>query len=119
VDCAIFLSLSGCNYHRPVLYKHITIVNYNSSIVNKFRASFTDDTIVVIFDHYMFIAGGFGKTCFANACKCIYSVGKPSSCMAPFLRNGVRQVLRGLAPSSQTGSLLKTSRQTKLAGEII
>ena len=36
-------------------YKHITIVNYNSIIVNKFGASLTDDAIVVIYDRHMFI----------------------------------------------------------------
>jgi hypothetical protein len=36
-------------------YKHITIVNYNSSIVNKFGASLTDDARVVIYNCHMFI----------------------------------------------------------------
>jgi hypothetical protein len=39
------------------------IVNYNSSVVNKFGASFTDDARVVIYDHHMFIVqdtGDFG-----------------------------------------------------------
>ncbi len=35
-------------------YKHVTIVNYNFSIVNKLGASFTDDARVVIYDN-MFI----------------------------------------------------------------
>jgi hypothetical protein len=36
-------------------YKHITIVNDGSSIVNKFEASLTDDIRVIIYDHHMFI----------------------------------------------------------------
>ncbi len=36
-------------------YKHITIVNDDSSIVNKFGASLTDAARVVIYDHHMFI----------------------------------------------------------------
>jgi hypothetical protein len=34
-------------------YKHISIVNYDSSIINKFEASLTDDARVVIYDHHM------------------------------------------------------------------
>jgi hypothetical protein len=37
-------------------HKHITIVNDDPSIVNKFEASLTDDTRVVIYNHHMFIA---------------------------------------------------------------
>ncbi len=36
-------------------YKHITIVNDNSSIVNKFEASLTDDARVISYDRHMFI----------------------------------------------------------------
>ncbi len=36
-------------------YKHITILNYYSSIINKFRASHTDGTRVIIYNHHMFI----------------------------------------------------------------
>ncbi len=36
-------------------YKHVTIVNYASSSVNKLRASLNDDTRVVIYDLHMFI----------------------------------------------------------------
>ncbi len=32
---------------------HMTIVNYDSSIVNKFAASLTDDSRVVIYDRHM------------------------------------------------------------------
>ncbi len=36
-------------------YKHIRILNYDSSMVNKFGASLTDDARVVIYDRHMFI----------------------------------------------------------------
>jgi hypothetical protein len=36
-------------------YKHITIVNYDSSIINNFGASLTDDGRVVIYYCHMFI----------------------------------------------------------------
>jgi hypothetical protein len=36
-------------------YKHITIVNDDSSIVDKFEASLADDTGVIIYDRHMFI----------------------------------------------------------------
>jgi hypothetical protein len=39
-----------------VSYKHITFVNYDSSIVNKLAASLTDDARVIIYDCHMFIA---------------------------------------------------------------
>jgi hypothetical protein len=36
-------------------YKHMTIVNYASSIVNKLGALLTDDARVVIYDRRVFI----------------------------------------------------------------
>ncbi len=36
-------------------YKHIMIVKYNYSIINKLKASLTDDTRVIIYDPHMFI----------------------------------------------------------------
>jgi hypothetical protein len=36
-------------------YKHITIINDNSSVVNKFEASLTDDARVIIYDCHMSI----------------------------------------------------------------
>jgi hypothetical protein len=36
-------------------YKHVTIVNYASSSVNKLNASLNDDARVIIHDHHMFI----------------------------------------------------------------
>ncbi len=36
-------------------YKHLMIINYASSSINKLRASLNDDARVVIFDRHMFI----------------------------------------------------------------
>jgi hypothetical protein len=36
-------------------YKHITIIYDDSSTVNKFEASLTDDARVIIYDQHMFI----------------------------------------------------------------
>jgi hypothetical protein len=36
-------------------YKHVMIVNYASSSVNKLKASLNDDARVVIYDCHMFI----------------------------------------------------------------
>ncbi len=36
-------------------YKHVTIINDDSSIVHKFEASLTDDARVVIYKLHMFI----------------------------------------------------------------
>jgi hypothetical protein len=36
-------------------YQHITIIYENSSVVNKFEVSLTDDARVVFYDHHMFI----------------------------------------------------------------
>ncbi len=41
-------------------YKHISIVNYDSSIINKFEASLTGYARVVIYDHHMFIVQATG-----------------------------------------------------------
>ncbi len=41
-------------------YKHITIINYDSSIVNKFGASLPDDARVVIYDRHVFIVQATG-----------------------------------------------------------
>jgi hypothetical protein len=38
-----------------LFHKHITIVNYDSSVVNKFGASLNDNPRVVIYDRNMFI----------------------------------------------------------------
>ncbi len=35
--------------------KHLTIINYTSSSVNKLRASLNDNARVIIYDHHMFI----------------------------------------------------------------
>ncbi len=46
-------------------YKHITIVIYDSSTVNKFEASVTDDARFIIYDCLMFIVqatGGYSQS---------------------------------------------------------
>ncbi len=54
----LFFFLKTRTFHSPncgLYYKDVTIVNYNSSIVNKFGASLIDDIRVIIYDHHMFI----------------------------------------------------------------
>jgi hypothetical protein len=41
-------------------YKHLMIVNYDSSIINKFGASLTDDAAVVIYECHKFIVQATG-----------------------------------------------------------
>jgi hypothetical protein len=36
-------------------YKHITMVNDDSSVINKFEASLADNARVIIYDQHMFI----------------------------------------------------------------
>ncbi len=40
--------------------KHVTIVNYDSNVINKFGASLSDDTRVIIFNCHMFKAQAIG-----------------------------------------------------------
>jgi hypothetical protein len=51
-------------------YKHVMIVNYASSGINKLRASLNDDARVIIYDHHMFIVqatgGGIHKSFYNN-----------------------------------------------------
>ncbi len=56
-------------------YKHFTIVNDDSSVINKFEASLTDYARVIIYDHYMFIVQASGLSPEKvdqgeNDCKC-------------------------------------------------
>ncbi len=46
------------HYTSGLYYKHMTIVNYTSSVVNKLEALLTDDTRVVIQGHHVFISKG-------------------------------------------------------------
>ena len=41
-------------------YKHVTIVNYTSSGINKLKALLNDNARVVIYDHHMFIVQATG-----------------------------------------------------------
>jgi len=36
-------------------YKHVMIINYASSGINKLKASLNDDARVIIYDYHMFI----------------------------------------------------------------
>ncbi len=53
------LSLCLVSHVRIVIcglyYKHITVVNYDSSVVNKCVASLSDDARVVIYDRHVFV----------------------------------------------------------------
>ncbi len=42
-------------------YKDITIVNDDSSAINKLETSLTDDARVIIYDHHMFIVQATGE----------------------------------------------------------
>jgi hypothetical protein len=42
-------------FSSGLYYKHMTIVNYASSFVNKLEALLTNDARVVIYDHHVFI----------------------------------------------------------------
>jgi hypothetical protein len=44
--------------HRGLYCNHLRNINYDSSIINKFGASITDDTRVVIYEHHMLIVQG-------------------------------------------------------------
>jgi hypothetical protein len=59
---AYFASVIFCNEIDTcsLYFKHITMVNYDSSIVNKFGASLTDDARVVIYDFQKFIVEATG-----------------------------------------------------------
>ncbi len=55
----------GLPTHLPVVtcglyYKHVTIINYPSSDVNKLKASLIDDARVVIYNCHMFIVQATG-----------------------------------------------------------
>ncbi len=50
-ESVIFCSTGHCG----LFYKHVMIINYASSSVNKFRASLNDDARVIIYDRHMFI----------------------------------------------------------------
>jgi hypothetical protein len=41
-------------------YKHVTIINYASSGINKLKASLNDNARVVIYDRHMFIVQATG-----------------------------------------------------------
>jgi hypothetical protein len=54
------LSLPFQLVFRDLYYKHVTIVNYASSGINKLKASLNDDARVVIYNRHMFIVQATG-----------------------------------------------------------
>ncbi len=50
------------HFASGLYYKHVIIVNYASSGVNKLRASLHDDARVVIYERHMFIVQATGIT---------------------------------------------------------
>ncbi len=44
-------------------YKHMLIVNYASSIINKLKALLTDNAGVIIYDNHVFIVQATGYVC--------------------------------------------------------
>ncbi len=55
-----YQNLQLLRYICGLYYKHVTIVNYASSSVNKLRASLNDNARVVIYDCHMFIVQATG-----------------------------------------------------------
>jgi hypothetical protein len=47
-DRLIILLISG------LYYKHVTIINYASSSINKFKSSLNDNARVIIYDRHMY-----------------------------------------------------------------
>jgi hypothetical protein len=43
------------HFTSGLYYKHITVVNYDSSVVNKCVASLSDDARVIIYDRHVFV----------------------------------------------------------------
>ncbi len=43
-----------CLYNKPLYYKHMTIINYASSVINKLEALLTDNARVVIYNCHVF-----------------------------------------------------------------
>jgi hypothetical protein len=60
-------------------YKHMTIVNDNSSVISKWSSKLIDDARGVIYDHHMFIIQATGRMLQKN-----YAVN--------YVRNGVDDV---------------------------
>jgi hypothetical protein len=53
-------SLTFAGNTSGLYYKHMTIVNYASSIVNKLEALLTEDARVIIYDSHVFIVQATG-----------------------------------------------------------
>jgi hypothetical protein len=62
-----------CLLYSDLYYKPITIINDDSSIINKLKTSVTDDATVIIYHRHMFIVQATGHSlihyCLRNAGK--------------------------------------------------
>ncbi len=50
-------------------YKHTTIINYASSVINKLEALLTDNARVIIYDHHVFIVQATVRLSYAVSLK--------------------------------------------------
>jgi hypothetical protein len=55
-----FSTILSFSLSKGLYYKHLTIVNDDSSIVNKLWASLTDNARIIIYDCHMFIVQAIG-----------------------------------------------------------
>ncbi len=55
-ELTFYFSIVSCGLY----FKHIMIINDDSSVINKFETSLTDDTRVIIYNHHMFILQATG-----------------------------------------------------------
>jgi hypothetical protein len=58
---------SSCSPSCGLYYKHVMIINYASSSINKLRASLNDDARVVIYNRHIFIVQATGHGVLAEA----------------------------------------------------
>jgi hypothetical protein len=54
INILLALALALAHVISGLYHKHVMIINYASSGVNKLKASLNDDTRVVIYDRHMF-----------------------------------------------------------------
>ncbi len=55
-----YLSVVHSRVGYGLYYKPITIINYDSRVINKLETSLTDNGRVIIYDHHMFIVQATG-----------------------------------------------------------
>ncbi len=69
-----------CSPSCGLYYKHVTIINDDSRVINKLEASLTDDARVIIYDRHMFIILATGFICLKICCCALIS---SFSCVGP------------------------------------